>query len=1091
MGDFQIPFNKDLIENGVNGSIDITLPDASLAPTLVNQPFPRKNITFASVNASVAGQTDLAFKTVRGDVGFKGSGNASALVAIFPNPNDATSAVAIDSDVPLGLGLPVDAAGTPTPTHYDVIRFGFDANASVSGKVALGANGAITFGASGTADAISAVIRRFNDNALIGRDELIGTAANWRLPSQVQDKDSLDPRTWIVAEVEGSLDLSLGAEYGLNYNWVRSVKLGGLTGDIGLKLQAGISATLGFNVAGKYVVVVSRESDDPKVRVRVYKLAKNGFDFAFDAGLSAQADTSGLTPDKVDDFIKAVLGVHGAQIINDLQAIDQWTGSQESLSGLLAQAGNDYVIKLVKDLTGIDVVAEAAKLTQAKTQILNFINKWTDLSKINSDLATRLLKFVEQNVDLGPITQAAGILANGNAAQLTQFLAGEITQAGFPQTPLAQFLETAAGDGILSLLQQSPAFNQAKTAATAVLGVLDGSTIQQVLTNLEQRLEQTLGLNDLITAVKNGLQMADFQSLDKLLQAKLAALIDKALNALGLSDLDTIRKAIGTFLDKRQAIYQEAVNALNHVYKAEFTATYESSSTGTALLDIEFDFAQDAGGTFATLMRSAIDGKFADIAVPGGTVNLLMDKIPGVTVRQAALTHDIVRHSHQELHLPYFINVADHVNTGQASFVASDGTRVLMSQGKDVVSDSSEFQKNKNRRDSTLSVLVQFGAGNAGQINVHDISGLSFSYQLRQATANTTTEALTRQVQPYVGSFFGPLFSADQRLTLADLIRGIDQAAGGRSNRLGTTLVSLDLSAPPKFGSAWFQPAGEPGDEDARLGRMSRAIQTAMRRIIPYVHFQDVSKFNLSPVCSAYLLYASCPAIAQKNFNFFFPFFPVSDLLNTILGQSSRANLADRVQAVSAILANTPGGDPSGFGPTAVDRITNDASTQDTTQRDLLGFFGMESSIIGQAIAARKDLQGFQANLATNPDQAIASLAAFSANLVDAFNNNVGKFAEPNEQAGIRSLGTLVFLEACLALSGSDDPALLPNAFAGSAPGQAVATAGVQALLEIDVLKPTATVPDNFFTGADPVPSDTLIETRVFNQLLRAAGAGI
>jgi hypothetical protein len=1092
--DFQIPFikNRELIANGESALIGIGLPDPLLAPALADQPFPRRRINFANVHASAAGKTNLAFAANRGTVSFSGSADTSHAVQIVPQPADAAAAIGFDKDFPFGLDLPGDLPGAPA-THYDVIRWTFDASASIAGKVALGANGAVSIGAAGTSGAIYAIVRRFDDGALAGRDELIQTAGNWMLPSQVQGKDSLDPRTWIVAEVEGSLDLSLGAEYGLNYNWVRSVKAGALGGDVGLKLQAGISATLGFSVAGKYVIVVSRETDDPKVRVRVFKLARKGFSFALDAGLSAKTDTRPLTVDEVDDFIKAVLGVHSAQVMRDLQAIDSWSGTQQTLSGPLAQAGNDYVIGFVKDLTGVDDIPNAKKNVQ------DLLDRWTNLSNVNHSLSTLILKFIEKKVDLGPIKMAAAIIANGDARQLAHFLGDKLAQAGFPQSPLAQFLETAASKGLLTLLQEGPVFEQAKDPAGALLRVLDGGPNEHMLTRLDTRLNATLALNDLIPAVNRGLSQFDFNKLDKLLQVKLANLIDEGPDELGSADFKKIAEGIGQFLLKRADVYAQALKALNNLSKAEFTETYQRSSTRTVLLDIEFDFTQD-DGRMPALMASAIDGRFFG-NVAGRPFNLLMDAIPGVAVRQGALTHNIKRHKHQELHLPMFMSVSDHVNTGEAKLeVNTDGTRVLMSAGKDVDSDTTEFHKNRNRCDSTLSVLAQLNAGNAGEINIHDLKDLTFSYRLRRCTTKTTREGLARQLAPLVGAYFGPVFSgADGQLTFPDFVRAIDNASGGRANLLGQTLVSLDLAVPPAAGSSWFLPQASSDDEDSRLAGMSRVIQAAMRRIVPYVHFQDASQFDLSETCSAFLLYAATPPMARKDFNFFFAYFPASDLLTSLLGSpghgqgdSTRANLDVILSGIRGILANTPGADPSGFGPPAARRIINHALSSQFTQQVLTALFGMDASIVGSAIKARENVRGFQANFGTNPDAAIKSLGEFSANLAEAFNDKVGSFATRTDKPAIRSLASIVFLEASLALAGPGNvqTALLPDMFAANGSGLAVATAGVEALLEVAVLKPGAAVPDGFFTGEDPDPAAVMIATRIFNRLLAAAPAG-
>ena len=67
-------------------------------------------------------------------------------------------------------------------------------------------------------------------------------ATSWMLPKQVSKLDDLEPGTWLIAEVDGSIGASLGIKYGYDFNWVHEAKLMGLSGDIGLKLKLGVEA---------------------------------------------------------------------------------------------------------------------------------------------------------------------------------------------------------------------------------------------------------------------------------------------------------------------------------------------------------------------------------------------------------------------------------------------------------------------------------------------------------------------------------------------------------------------------------------------------------------------------------------------------------------------------------------------------------------------------------------------------------------------------------------------------------------------------------------------------------------------------------
>ena len=134
----------------------------------------------------------------------------------------------------------------------------------------------------------------------------------------------IEPGTWIASEVLGSVKVTLGSELGFDFNWVREAKLGGLTGDIGLRLQMGINAAVGFSASGRCAVVVSRESEaaarcgcaSSAAHPRPRRLAQRD--------VAVQARDS-LLPGQIDDFIAAVFDTHGEQILRDLQILEKWT----------------------------------------------------------------------------------------------------------------------------------------------------------------------------------------------------------------------------------------------------------------------------------------------------------------------------------------------------------------------------------------------------------------------------------------------------------------------------------------------------------------------------------------------------------------------------------------------------------------------------------------------------------------------------------------------------------------------------------------------------------------------------------------------
>src|SRR5262249_44560097 len=162
----------------------------------------------------------------------------------------------------------------------------------------------------------------------------------WMLPSQFSTLEDLAPGTWIITEIDGSIALSLGAEYGYDFNWVReSVELGGLSGDIGLKVQVGVSATFGFEASGQYALALGRAPGTDQIRVQLFRLDRKGVSLAYSAGATAQGSFGGLLPDHFDDFVSGVFGLHGLQVLKDL---DKWTAPDRKITDLLANVSVRY-----------------------------------------------------------------------------------------------------------------------------------------------------------------------------------------------------------------------------------------------------------------------------------------------------------------------------------------------------------------------------------------------------------------------------------------------------------------------------------------------------------------------------------------------------------------------------------------------------------------------------------------------------------------------------------------------------------------------------------------------------------------------------
>jgi len=442
--------NKQFLASGAAAGISVNasiFPDVALA-LVNNTPFPQKQIELTNAQVNASASKDIKFGTTASSVTFSGSASAFAKLGVYFDPAQMLAALELDDDITPGMNITNN-----TNSLFVALRWGYDLQASTQGSLALGAPGSVTFAATGSREAKYAVVREFDKNTG-ALDCLTETVNSWMLPSQIDSLDDFKPGTWLIAEIDGSIAANLGAQFGFDYNWIRQAQLGGLSGDIGLRLQLGIAVALGFEASGKYALVAGRDSMDDankQLRLRLFKQRVKGWNFALNAGATVQPQT--FLPSDFDDFIKAVFGVYGPQIVKDLELVNQWTDPNQSLPDLLSGVSLDYAKKFLQQVTGID---PETLFNDAKNKLLGFINLWNQLPH---DVATRLWKIVGEatNLDalkpeLTEIRDIAQQIAGANQDTAKSILADLLKNVSFFQTPLGQWLESAAAGRILTAL---------------------------------------------------------------------------------------------------------------------------------------------------------------------------------------------------------------------------------------------------------------------------------------------------------------------------------------------------------------------------------------------------------------------------------------------------------------------------------------------------------------------------------------------------------------------------------------------------------------------------------------------------------------
>lgn len=1053
--------NKKFLAGTSSASVEITAvkDPETLAALALNAPFP-KEVTLESIKLSAETGKDISFDGKSGTVSFKASADVFSGLGVYTDTANLLKDLKLGDDISAGFDV-----GADPDAIFIALRWGYDASAKTQGSIALGAGASATFSGEASRDAAYAVVRRF-PKGKGSRDALEETVNSWMLPAQISSPDDLTPATWLIASVDGSIAAQLGIKYGFDYNWVRKLKAGGLSGDIGFKINLAVSAALGFNASGKYAVVVGRESDaaaDQRLRLRLFKQRQHGWDINFDAGADVQADPTDPIPANPDDFFKAVFGIHGGQILKEL---DTWTGDPDKLPATLAGKVEGYAEKLLTAVTGIDLDKTLPDLQKridaARAKFTGFITQWRALPQRVAALLQKVVSDGLKDEDkledaLKEIRDLSQKIAASDLDAAKQLLQGPLADVDFFRTPAGQWLETSALNGILNVLSSNQEFQRLQQIAAQTSKVLDEGEVEDVLKKFQKYVDDQLNLDKII-------EIANSNSLDlmkdyELLKARLEAFLEKELD---IAALKQIAAAIKNFRDKGQDYYEAAYKALTKKYGVHVSAAYQSSSTSEALLDVTFDLNQPAAIPFYS---DAVDGKFD---------KLFLRQQTGVTIREARLSHSITRHTHVEIHLPHYDQVADHLNSSFASVSPRDDEegRVLVYElnAKDIATV-------KNRLNSTLAVGGFWKLGVEG-VRVHTdpddpAESLSYAYSLRMVRPDMGVADLEYLLTPYAKKYFPSLFGGDRKFGdwLAVFDQGVESVLKNGPGQFGKTLLSLQLSYPAEVTAGWLN---APKDKkDKKYVNMSKHMQARLKELVPYLFFQNPNRYrDNNNTARGVLVYAALPPTANLVGDP--PITPAKETDGDIywdVGQSKYVNfmlnrqetvdeLKDILTGIVQRLTKTPG-----FGSVVGDydntgKILSAAGT-DFGMNAIKMLLRSESKFVNDVRSAAVRLANFREQAPDKPEQAVDELSKFGSGLTATFNTPFGGNIEGDK---IRPLMSLLF--AAAAAEFSANPAL--------------ANARPNATLEIIVLKDASTFDlGDYLDGKLPPKEDVVAQTRL------------
>lgn len=982
----------DLLSGRASVTLDVAAPaGGALAQALLHDtPLPPGTVTLGTLTAAVKGNGRLSFGPEPGAAPVTLALGAQAGARLGAYASLAALRADLDprGDTLVGLDLP--ASGVARFVAF-TSAYALDASAGGPG-LALGAGGRVRLDAGARHAGRLIVVRAFAAEPT-ARAALQSTWDALRLPRQVTSDDSLPPGTWLLAEVDGRLSAALLATFGYDVSWTRRVGLQGLTGDVGLKVQVGLAAGLGWNSEGRFLLSVARESLDPAARVLRLRLARSrreGATLSVKGGVHLTPSTGALLPKDAAEFVAGLLGLHGAHLVADLKAFRGWLDPAQPLPAKLAAFVEAHAVSLAG-------AARGGALQRARAEIDGLLKSW---DKLPHTLSSLMWTELRRGDGMAEIEALARALASTDDAALLARLRALLGQAGFLATPAGRWLSAALGDDLLGALGAGRVPADLRALARAALELLDG----KALASLARFAEQHMGLDNL----RRLSDAARIQALTPWLRARLSEFIG---GEVGLEQLEPLRAALLALDRQAQALFGEAHAALNRTYGFALDAGWSRADTRAALLDAEFDFA--ASPSPAQALSAALDGDW---------VELLTAQPPGVRLREAWLTHGLERRRDVRVTLPWFRGSFFDLSKALARLrVSGEGDGLLLYDVEAL--DEAGREGRWRSRLSLAGRLVVPGARAFGP--PESASALRLAYSFRLALDAARAVDLEPTLAPLLEAYFPPRDGAppsspgDWALALA---------ASGAPDELGRLALTLDVALPPAIADAWLD---APEDErDPRYLLLSRAVQRALRRVIPACYFQDPARYAAAerdgaaqivawsclPVSTAIALDGPRLERVDLDDDVFWDAASPEQRRAMLSSAATRAALRQRLAAIRARLEARP--DLRGFASDWADARLDEVLERAAAARpvDLLtqSLLLPEAQAIRGARAAGVGLARARAAAALDPETALAELARFGAKLTSAFHDALAvPFA--GQGANLRSLAALVFFEGARA----------------------------------------------------------------------------
>ena len=193
-----------------------------------------------------------------------------------------------------------------------------------------------------------------------------------------------------------------------------------------------------------------------------------------------------------DECVCVMLQPQQQQVMKLLGRVEDWADPNKPIFGPFVNLADSEAKKLVQTLTGVADLAGA--FAEVKGRIKKLFDLWDSLPHA----ATRLIwSKLPEAAEVAKIAGVARQVAGFTEQELVKHLQKSLVDLPLLNTPEGKALESLAATGLFAAINGNQELKDIQKAAGLVSRILDGSTLQSLLTKLQGAIDTKLDLKKL------------------------------------------------------------------------------------------------------------------------------------------------------------------------------------------------------------------------------------------------------------------------------------------------------------------------------------------------------------------------------------------------------------------------------------------------------------------------------------------------------------------------------------------------------------------------------------------------------------------